>query len=334
MTEPLAKAKKEQKASPSLSKGSLLLGFSALFSLLLFLRNAELATGAMSDALRLCATTLIPSLFPFLVLSEVVVNTGAGVPLGRLLRRPFRRLFGVSESGACAVLLGLLCGFPVGTRCVLSLYRQGAIGRREAEHLLTFCNTPSSAFLISTVGYSLFHSRSFGYLLLGSTLLSAVVVGILGNLIKKKKGDTSPMESVAPSPMGAPPRQEKVSVILSAAIQTSALSMLKICAFVVFFSTVAAALSAILSRLSISSPLLALLLGLWEMTGGVRRSAALSFYPREICAALVGWSGFSVHLQMIGLCDGVSLSFRPYFLARLLQGILNFILVFLWLRLF
>ena len=54
----------------------------------------------------------------------------------------------------------------------------------------------------------------------------------------------------------------------------------------------------------------------------------------EICAALVGWSGFSVHLQMIGLCDGVSLSFRPYFLARLLQGILNFILVFLWLRLF
>ena len=176
MTEPLAKAKKEQKASPSLSKGSLLLGFSALFSLLLFLRNAELATGAMSDALRLCATTLIPSLFPFLVLSEVVVNTGAGVPLGRLLYRPFRRLFGVSESGSCAVLLGLLCGFPVGTRCVLSLYRQGAIGRREAEHLLTFCNTPSSAFLISTVGYSLFHSRSFGYLLLGTTLLSAVVV--------------------------------------------------------------------------------------------------------------------------------------------------------------
>lgn len=331
MTKASVKTKKAT-ALPLLPMGSLLLGFCALFSLLLLLRNAELAIRSMSDALRLCASSLIPSLFPFMVLSEVIVHTGAGIPLGKVFRRPFHFLFGVNESGACAILLGLLCGFPVGTRCVLSLYRNGAISRSDAEYLLSFCNTPSSAFLVSTVGYSLFHSRSFGYLLLCCTLLSAIVTGILGNLLRKK-GSASDMRFPNSSQPPSPER-ERVSVILAGAIQTSALSMLKICAFVVFFSTVLAAFSAILSCISLSPTALSLFLGLWEMTGGTRSAAALPRYAREISAALIGWSGFSVHLQVIGLCDGVSLSFRPYFLARLLQGILNFILVFLWLRRF
>ena len=316
---------------PTLSLGIWLLGFLALFSLLLLLRNAELAIRSMTGALRLCATTLIPSLFPFMVLSEVIVTTGAGIPLGKLIRRPLHFLFGVNESGGSAILLGLLCGFPVGSRCILSLYRNGAIDRRDAEYLLTFCNTPSSAFLVSTVGVSLFHSRSFGYLLLGTTLLSALLTGILGNLFRKKPSLASTRSQTPPPTLTR--SEEKVSVILSSAIQTSALSMLKICAFVVFFSTVVAAFGAILSRFSIHPLILSLLLGLWEMTGGVQSSAALSVYSHEICAALIGWSGFSVHLQMIGLCDGAPLSFRAYFGARLLQGFLNFALIYLALRL-
>ncbi|MBQ9087087.1 MAG: hypothetical protein IJY47_07895 [Clostridia bacterium] len=325
MTEPLQKNQKSPIGIRCTLPGAWILGWFALFSLILLLRNADLAIRSMTEGLQLCATSLIPSLFPFMVLSELIVSTGAAHSLGRLVARPFRFLFGVNESGACAILLGMLCGFPVGTRCVLSLYRSGEVDRAEAEYLLCFCNTPSSAFLISTVGYSLFNSRFFGWLLWGSTLLSAAVSGILGNLLRKH-----------PSPKRAPRKKETMNsaseqgkgiLALPQAVHTSALSMLKICAFVVFFATFVGTLEYLLSGLSLSPTLLTLCLGAWEMTGGVVRAAALSTLSREICAALVGWSGFSVHFQMISLCDGLPLSFRPYFLSRLLQALLNFTFV-------
>lgn len=322
MTEPLQKVKKAPPVPGVRHRGTVILGWAALFALFLWLRNPDLATGAMTGGLRLCITTLIPSLFPFMVLSEVIVQSGAALRLGRLAYRPLHRLFGVSQGGACAVVLGLLCGFPVGVRCILSLYGSGALDREEAEHLLCFCNVPSSAFLLVTVGQDLFGSRSFGWLLLGSTLLSACVTGVL---FRRVRGQGSRHRSSAlpkaPSPQGL--------LLLPRAIYGSARAMLRICAFVVFFSTFVETLSFLIARLPPSPVLRTLFLGIWEMTGGVARSATLPVLSYEICAALVGWSGFSVHFQTVSLCDGVPLSLRPYFLARLVQGVLNFALVLL-----
>ena len=304
-----------------------ILGWTALFSLVLFLRNPELTLRAMSDALRLCAHSLIPALFPCMVLSEVIVGSDAARVLGRLLRRPMDLLFGVSQTGASAVFLGFLCGFPVGVRSVLSLYQRGCLDQKEAERLLSFCNAPSPAFLVSTVGVSLFGSRSFGWRLYGITLLSALITGILSrpssrHPSKKRKGSS-------PLPLHRSPRDGRGLSLLSQAVQSSALSMMKLCAFVVFFSTFVKAIESLLSHGAISPLWLALLLGLWEMTGGVVRSATLPVHSHMVCAALIGWSGVSVHLQTVGLCDESSLSLRPYFFGRLLQALLNPLLLFL-----
>ena len=64
--------------------GQLCFGFFALFCLLLILRNPDTAIEYMTSGLRLCARTVIPSLFPFLVLSELIVSGG----IGRILLRP------------------------------------------------------------------------------------------------------------------------------------------------------------------------------------------------------------------------------------------------------
>ena len=301
----------------------------SLISLVLVLRNADIAIRHMTYGLRLCVTSVIPSLFPFMVLSELIVSTGAVRLVGRLLARPFGALFHIGRESACALLLGLLCGFPVGTRCALSLYQQGVIGREELSRLLCFSNIPSSAFLISTVGTSLFGDHSFGVLLYAITVLSALLLGILIARApqNKKRAQTPSVPFDSPTP-----RKGKSGVsAFTDAIGSSALSMLHICAFVVFFSVLAGALEHLLQGISLAPPLSALLFGFFELTGGVARASTLSLPVSELlCAFFVGWSGISVHCQCMSLCSLPEISFRPYLLAKLAHGMLNVLLLLLF----
>lgn len=301
----------------------------SLFSLVLILRNADIAIRHMTYGLRLCVTSVIPSLFPFMVLSEIIVSTGAAQTIGQWLARPFGALFHIRRESSCALLLGLLCGFPVGTRCALSLYRQGVIERKELSRLLCFSNIPSSAFLISTVGTSLFGDHSFGVLLYVLTVFSALLLGfIIARLPQnKKKAQPSSVPSISPAP-----REEKHGIsAFTNAIGSSAFAMLHICAFVVFFSVFAGALEHLLRGLSLSPSVSALLFGVFELTGGVARASTLSLPISEIlCAFFVGWSGISVHCQCMSLCDVPYISFRPYLFAKAAHGMLNVLLLLLF----
>ena len=53
---------------------------------------------------------VIPSVFPYLVLSGLLYRTGLAQRLGRLFGRPFRKIFRLPMAAFPAVLLGVLCG--------------------------------------------------------------------------------------------------------------------------------------------------------------------------------------------------------------------------------
>lgn len=317
--------------------GECAFGFMSIFCLACILRNSEVAIAGMTRGLKLCVSTVIPSLFPFMVLSELIVSSGAVVPVGKLLSRPFRWLFGIRGEGSVAVLLGALCGFPVGAKSAVSLYHSGRLDRRELSHLLTFCNNPSSAFLISAVGTSLFGCHAFGILLYAVTLISALLCGIVSGLffrhsVQKTGANRAPKETCPP-----PVREKERHGVESftTAVSDSAVAMLSVCAFVVFFSVLTQTLTLILSGAHLSPTLSALLCGIAEMTGGVSMSAALPTRTGIfLCAGLVGWSGISVHCQIMSICRGCGISFFPYAVAKFAQGLLNVLLLKLTLLLF
>ena len=88
--------------------GQIFFCFMSTFCLALILRNADAAVTYMGRGLTLCARTVIPALFPFMVLSELLVRSGAGEALGRIFSRPMRYIFGLSGAGSTAVVLGSL----------------------------------------------------------------------------------------------------------------------------------------------------------------------------------------------------------------------------------
>jgi len=297
--------------------GTLCLVLLLFFCLALMLRRADLAADYMRQGLALCARAVVPSLFPFMVLSDLLVTSGAGEWITAPFSRPLGKLLGLSRAGCCAVVLGLLCGFPVGARCALLAYKQGTVERSECERILACSSIPSPAFLISTVGATLWQDVKFGILLYLSTAFSALFCGFLLYVLQKKR-----IKAPKNVPLASPIKIRFETGMLPSAMRNATVNTLLICAYVVFFSTLTGTVELALGRFMANKTTHTILASLLELSGGVSAAASLASTPLAILftGTAVGWSGLSIHCQMLSLCDGHGISLRPYFASKLLQG--------------
>ena len=293
------------------------IGLSALVLALAWLRCPEHLAEAVRDGLSLCATTMIPALFPFMVLSELIVSSGIGRRLGYALRGLFGPLFGLSEGGVCAWVMGLVCGFPIGARVAASLYRSGEMDAREFCHVICFCNVPSSAFLVGVMGSSLLGSRRAGWCLVGWTVVACAAVGILFRGRGVRSGEARVTRTTVQRP--------STKQLLGQATASAATSMLGVCATVVIFCAILATLSRMIDARGASPLLKAGLFGLTELSAGARAAAALPSRQAAavLCAAVAGWGGFSVHCQILSVCDGCPVSLTRFYACRVLQTLMS-----------
>lgn len=246
--------------------------------------------------------------------------------MGRLvpktIQRLFHRLFGVGTDGATAIFLGWLCGFPVGARCAANLYEEKRIDGGEYKKLVCISSTPSPAFLIGAVGSGMLGSVSLGIALYTVSLISSIAVGIiLGRTVHSTSPDNVKVGRE---------RRISFSEIFTKAVSESAVGMLNICAFVIFFSAFLGVLGQSLAFLSLSDTAEALMFGIFELTSGLSRICALPLsvaFP--LCALAVGWSGLSVHFQTLSVCSRKPLGIPVYFLVHLLRAALCFVMAWI-----
>ena len=208
------------------------------------------AAAAAKDALDLCAGTLLPSLFPFFVLTELWVSLGIAGTMSRAAGRWMQPLFHLPGAAAPALLLGAVGGYPVGAQAVCRLHRQGSLTRQEAEDTLFFCNNAGPAFLLGVVGQGMFQSTAVGVALMAIHLLSAVLLGILF------RPQARPAFRLWPEPAPLPLREA-----LPQSVRQAGKSFFSVCLFVIFFSVVTSILQALVPQGVASSGLFTLLLG-------------------------------------------------------------------------
>ncbi|MDE7202982.1 MAG: hypothetical protein K2O91_14005 [Lachnospiraceae bacterium] len=97
------------------------------------------------------AAKMVPTLFPFMMISSIMVYSGADLELGHMLSHLLKKIYKYSSYGLYAVFMGFFCGFPMGAKVVSDLYDKGKISKLEADTLLTFCNNIGPAYFMGII---------------------------------------------------------------------------------------------------------------------------------------------------------------------------------------
>lgn len=258
------------------------------------------AAEGVKNGLSLAVHGAFPSLFPAFVLSGLFTAFLPTNSTRSALVTPF--------------FLGLLCGFPVGARCLSSLVKEGKITKEKASRLLPFISGASPSFLLSFCTITLFPDKKAGLLLLvmqGAAFSLFFLLFFRKELMKKKEKSITKIKT--------PP----LATALPTALKNAVNSFLYVGACIVFFSFFLSILKAVFPLGALATAIASLLL---ELTSGVKSLAMISDAIKlPLCAFGIGWNGFSVHLQTAGITSEANISLKFYFLYKVLFAILFFL---------
>ena len=280
--------------------------------IVLLIARAEDIIRYSKEAMNICYELIIPTLFPFFVCSSLLVYSGFGSVLASAAKNIMRPLFNVAPAGAAAFVLGIISGYPLGALTASQLYKCGALSKAEAERLLSFCSNSGPLFIIGSIGVSIYGKLSYGIALYAVHIISSVLVGICFRRYGKNKHNSPPMKlDTSETPL---------SDVFSVSLRESVKSILTVCFSIIFFS----ALSRTILSIGALPPILdAAASGLCEFSTGVLKTSALDagLYEKLILTSfIVGFSGISVHLQVMAVTSGSGLSLKPYIAGKILHG--------------
>lgn len=284
------------------------------------------ASDGARKGLAFCSDILIPSLFPFMVVSAFLVKSGLSAKLGALMEPVTRFLFRLPGCTGSTILISLIGGYPTGARGVKALVESKQITQKQAEQMLCFTVGAGPAFVISVVGSGLFGSGQAGIILFCSQILSSILIGILSGVLSKEKRDVDKKEKKK----AISQEHCDLSTALVESTADSTVGMINMCAFVVLFSS----LLSIINQSGVSDAVTGLLLNigvpesaaksflpiLFEVTGGCFNAANAGASPELISFAL-GWAGACVHFQISSSLGTLHFSRMRFTLFRLLHGV-------------
>lgn len=190
--------------------------FGAAAGFIALILDSQTGLNAAREGMELCVSVLIPSMFPFFVLSMVLTGSLMGRSLKPL--SPLRKICRIPAGTESLLAIGLLGGYPVGAQNVLASYQQSAISQEDAQRMVVFCNNAGPAFLFGYLG-TLFDNPLYPWLIwaihISSTLLVSWII----------PGGTGTFSTIQNSP----------SVSLPQALNRSIRVMAQVCGWVILF---------------------------------------------------------------------------------------------------
>lgn len=304
---------------------------------------------------------LFPSLFPFFVISEVMLGFGIVHFLGKLLDPLMKPVFRIPGSGGFVAAMGFASGYPVSAKLATKLREQRLVSREEGERLVAFTTSSDPIFLIGAVSVGFFGNPKLAGILAISHYGSALLLGVMmrfygnqggtGDLNKPSSKVSRPSFSLraALKAMHEARLQDGRSLgeLLRQAVGSSLQLMTVVGGLVVFFSVVLEVLTAshvmnalysgvrlLLPAVALPSDLAEPLVGgLFEVTLGAKAAAAPAGVPLMFKAAaaafILSWGGLSVHAQVASILNGADLRYLPFLIARLVHAVLSAVLLLL-----
>lgn len=251
-----------------------------LFVLLIISSKTALSLATLG--LTLWFENMVPTLLPFMILSGILTGFGLQELLCRPFRRCFGRLFHTTPNGAYCIIMGFLCGFPMGAFCVADLYQKGRLSKEESVRLIPFCNNIGPVYFYSFAvpllgltapAYRVIPLLTFGMygipLLYG--LLSSQFHAIHRHPTEQRR-HTDPRHSVktdgktSARMRSRDEAQPSLFAVMDEAISHAGSSMLRLCGYMILFNILMLPLYSLHANGIFSG----ILHSVFEISGGIR----------------------------------------------------------------
>ena len=290
-----------------------------LFILYQVIIKKMLIYNSINYSLNIWVKTLIPSLFPFFIIADILINYNFTLYIPKIFRVFCKRIFNITDNMITILILSVISGFPSNARNTRILYDKGLITLDEANHILTFSHFSNPVFILTTVAIFFFCDKNVGIVLLISHYLSNLFVGLLfRNCFHHNTLDCI---------------KDNVNInfgnVLINAIKKAIDLILLICGIITVFLLLS---SIITNTFNFNNYNSMIIKGILEITIGIEALGKLNLsmiYKAVIASCFLAFGGFSVHMQVISQITGTGIKYRYFFIGRLYQMILSGLITYI-----
>ncbi len=324
--------------------------FTITLLILLFLAKSNFSS--VHTSINLFINNIFPSLFPFIFFTEIILNTNIIDTISKYLGKLIYIIFKLPKESCSTIVIGFLCGYPMGSKTVSKLYEQEKITKDVAKKLLTFVNNCNPVFIISTIGYSIFNNVHIGYILLISHILSALIIALfstrfnfISSIIHKRdaflnsfnKKNKLYNNNVINFNDKIVTKDNSFFETLKKSIFNTFKTLILICGFVIIFNLFFSILEFYLIKFDIDKNIIAFISGLFEVTKGCLNVSVLNINPiLKICliSFLLGFSGFCILSQVYSTISMHNFSFKLLMISKIFQGLISSISTYIILHIY
>jgi hypothetical protein len=282
---------------------------------------------------------VLPSLFPFFVLTALLTKLGVAERASRVLSPLCEKAFKMPGIASYCFAMSALSGYPVGSRMLADLRENGLITDAQATRMSPLCSTSGPLFVIASVGAAMFHSQKIGLILFCSHIFAVVLVCLVFSAFTKKQ------------PAAQPPQRRLVAAdnILYESVYGAVTSILVVGAFIAVFYILAQILSdfylllpaeslfsLVLSPFDKSGQLAAAFTqGLIEATHGCKLLAQNpGMLSVSLAAFVITFGGVSILAQQICYFKKAGVKLKYFLPVKIMQAFTAFALCLLFCFLF
>lgn len=299
--------------------------FSLIFLFFLMLSFPQAVFHGASEGLLLWFQIVLPTLLPFVVLSNLLIHTNSISVLSRTLGPFFQKIFCTSSQGSFAVLAGFLCGYPVGAKVTSELLLTERITKQEGRYLLSFCNNTSPMFIVSYIVWQTLKDSTLLFPTVFILFFSPILCSFFFRNIQKKKSQEKT----------APVNTQYLSIrfnfeLFDVCIMDGFETITKIGGYIILFSI----LVSLFQLLPVQSAFFQnILLPMLEITNGIpmlAKSALSDAQKYILILSLTSFGGWCSIAQTKSIIQHCGLPIAPYILEKLATALVTSFLAFLY----
>lgn len=318
------------------NKIKLLSFFICLFTILIFSKsNFE----SVKSSTLLFINNILPSLFPFIFFTELILNSDIIDLLSKSIGKIIKSCFKLSKNCTPAIITGFLCGYPMGSKTVSTLFQNNKINKLEATKLLTFVNNCNPIFILSTIGISVLGNQNLGILLIISHYISALTIAFFVTRLKSISiiHETKSMSKSFNQNNVISKSSLTFFDIVKKSILKSFLTLSNIFGFIIIFNLLGNIITIILLKLNFSKNIVTILSALFEISKGCLDVSILDINENiKICiiSFLLGFSGLCIICQVYSTISNNLFNIKKLITYKFSQGLLSFIYTYFLLNIF